>query len=49
MFLVLLKTCYAPWTVKHMAMLASVRASMAEVTSGTSAPKRKLYWPQRYW
>ena len=52
-----LKTCYAPWTVKHMAMLASVRASMAEesglicpeVTSGTSAPRRRLYWPQRYW
>lgn len=52
-----LKTCYAPWTVKHMAMLASVRASMAEATDvapapaspGTSAPKRRLYWPQRYW
>lgn len=51
--LTVLKTCYAPWTVKHLAMLAEAKAAVAEAEAAPSvfsaSKSKKSYWPQRYW
>jgi len=46
-----LKTCYAPWTVKHLAMLAEAKAAVAEAAPAvfSASKSKKSYWPQRYW